>query len=79
MNPFAASMAPPFPSATVAGGAFNFTATQPPIVKGPGPVLWLVSVGGVVILSGLVAAVVLSSPAEAPGAREYHRRRLRRA
>lgn len=80
MNPFAASAtAVPFAaSATMAAGV-NFTAAPPPAVKGPGPILWVVGIGGVVLLGGLVAAVVLTSPSEAPGARDYHRRRQRHA
>lgn len=44
---------------------------QPDPVSGA---MWAVGVGGVVLLGGLVAAIVLSPPGEAPGARRAYQR-----
>lgn len=81
MNPYSSQVqlgaAPPPTSASMAGKGVGGLAPKPPEVSSPGIPLWLIGVGGVVVLGGLVAAVVLTSPSEAPGARDYHRRRRR--
>lgn len=48
----------------------------PPQIKQPSNALWLIGLGGVVAI-GIAIAVTLKAPKEAPGARDYHRARLR--
>lgn len=45
-------------------------------VKQHSNALWLIGLGGVVAI-GIAIAVTLRAPKEAPGARDYHRARLR--
>lgn len=51
---------------------------QAPQIKQPSNALWLIGLGGVLAI-GIAIAVTLKPPKEAPGAREYHKARLRAA
>jgi hypothetical protein len=47
-------------------------------IKQPSNALWLIGLGGVLAI-GIAIAVTLKPPKEAPGARDYHKARLRAA
>lgn len=51
-------------------------ADVPPQIKQPSNALWLIGIGGALAL-GIAIAVTLKAPKEAPGARDYHKARLR--
>lgn len=47
-----------------------------PQLKRPSDTLWLIGLGGALAL-GIAIALTLKPPKEAPGARDYHKARLR--
>ncbi len=47
-----------------------------PQIKRPSDTLWLIGLGGALAL-GIAIALTLKPPKEAPGARDYHKARLR--
>lgn len=51
-------------------------ADAPPQIKQPSSAIWLLGLGGAVAL-GIAIALTLKPPKEAPGARDYHKARLR--
>ena len=50
--------------------------TPTPQIKRPSDALWLIGLGGALVL-GVAIAMTLKPPKEAPGARDYHKARLR--
>ena len=51
-------------------------ADVPPQIKRPSDAFWLLSLGGALAL-GIAIALTLKAPKEVPGARDYHKARLR--
>lgn len=57
------------------GGAMSEQSPVPQI-KRPSDTLWLIGLGGALAL-GIAIALTFKAPKEAPGARDYHKSRLR--